>query len=99
MPCPPALRDQITSKEPDVTMAYEQPEIIQSMQETLAAVPIPRRPQGEAISSKPLIGPEIRISLSPGMLALLAAPFTVFITMTLGWVALTTLGTNVFVRE
>ena len=82
-----------------MTMSYEQPDIIQSMQQTLASVPVPPAPVGDAISSRPMIGPEIRLSLSPGMFALLVAPITVALTMVTAWVLLTTVGASVFARE
>jgi hypothetical protein len=85
-----------------MAVALEQPDVISSMQETLAAMPVPKPlPRDNAIDSTPILGTEvvIRLSLSPGMLALIAAPATVLVTMLVGWLFLKTAGLPVYAAE
>ncbi len=85
-----------------MTMAIEQPDVIRNMNAALAEMPRPApTPTGPAIENKPLVGAEvvIKLSLSPGMVTLMAAPVAVLTTMLLGWLALRTLGMPIFASE
>lgn len=85
-----------------MALAIEQSEVIKSMQAALVtAVPVRQTPQGPAIENKPLVGPEvtIRLSLSPGMITLIAAPAAVLATMVVGWLALRTSGLPIHAGE
>jgi hypothetical protein len=85
-----------------MTIAIEQPEVLRSMRDTLAAVPPARSiATGPAIESKPLVGAEvtIKLSLSPGMVTLIAAPVTVLATMLMGWLMLKTAGMPIYPGE
>jgi hypothetical protein len=85
-----------------LTLAVEQPEVIQTMNATLKAIPARRQaPTGPAIENKPLVGAEINIklSLSPGMVTLVAAPVAVLVTMLAGWLVLKTVGMPVYAGE
>jgi hypothetical protein len=85
-----------------MAIAIEQPEVLKSMQAAMnATVPVKPAPVGPAIENKPLVGAEIniRLSLSPGMVTLIAAPVSVLITMLVGWLMLTTVGMPIFAGE
>jgi hypothetical protein len=91
-----------THKEPNMSVALEQPEVVRSMQEALKAIPAARpTPTGAAVDAKPLVGGEINIhiALSPGMITLISAPITVLATMLLGWLLLKTVGLPVYPGE
>jgi hypothetical protein len=90
------------NEELPVTMAIEQSEVIKSMQAALSAAgPVRASPTGPAIENKPLVGAEvtIRLSLSPGMVTLIAAPVAVLATMLVGWLVLTTAGMPIHAGE
>jgi len=90
------------SKESTMAVAIEQSEVMQSMQAALtAAAPIGATPTGPAIENKPIVGAEvtIKLSLSPGMVTLIAAPVTVAATMLLGWALLRSVGMPVHAAE
>jgi len=86
-----------------MAVAIEQSEVMKSMQAALnAAVPVVRpTPTGPAIENKPIVGAEvtIKLSLSPGMVTLIAAPVTVLVTMLLGWLFLKTFAMPVHFPE
>ncbi len=89
-----------------MTSAMEQPEAIKSMQAALAAnaaaaAHARQNPKGPAIESKPVIGHEfnIKLALTPGMIALIAAPATILITMLVGWVLVKSAGFPVHAGE
>ena len=85
-----------------MSMVVDQTEIIQAMQQNIAALPRPERlPSGPAIENKPLVGGEIniRLALSPGMVTLIAAPITILSTMLLAWILVTTVALPLFGSE
>ena len=85
-----------------MTTSVEQSEVVRSMQEALAATRVVRPlPTTPAIENKPLVGAEvnIKLSLSPGMVVLIAAPVTVLVTMLVGWLILRTAGMPVYGAE
>lgn len=85
-----------------MAVAIEQSDVMKSMQAALnEAAPARPAPTGPAIENKPLVGAEvtIRLSLSPGMVTLVAAPITVLVTMLMGWLLLKTAGMPVYAAE
>jgi hypothetical protein len=85
-----------------MAVAIEQSDVMKSMQAALnEAAPVRPTPTGPAIENKPLVGAEvtIRLSLSPGMVTLVAAPISVLVTMLVGWLMLKTAGLPVYPGE
>jgi hypothetical protein len=83
-------------------VAIEQSDVIKSMQAALSAsAPVRAMPTGPAIENKPIVGAEvtIKLSLSPGMVTLIAAPVTVLATMLVGWVLLKSMGMPGYAAE